>query len=164
MKIIGKRIDSNKYFRQPYDTWRNMMQRCYNKKNPYYKNYGGKGITVCERWHDFDNFIEDYDKIKGFSEDVFFNKNIFLDKDGHDINNTQYNLENCEFINIEESNKRKQHQMKPFKVTNLKTNESKIFYNQSECAEELNIRQGGISYTLNKGSGKYKGYLFEFIS
>ena len=152
MNIIGKRINSNRYFRQPYDVWRNMMQRCYNKKNPYYKNYGEKGITVCERWHDFNNFIEDYDKIKGFSEDVFFNKNIFLD------------LENCEFINIQESNKRKQHQMKPFKSTNLKTKKSKIFYNQSECADELKIRQGGISYALNKGNGQYKGYLFEFIN
>ena len=38
------------------------MQRCYNKNNPYYKNYGEKGITVCERWHDFDSFIEDYEQ------------------------------------------------------------------------------------------------------
>ena len=140
------------------------MQRCYNKNNPYYKNYGEKGITVCERWHDFDSFIEDYDKIKGFTEDVFFDRNIFLDKDSQDINNTQYSLENCEFINIEESNKRKQHQMRPFKVTNLETKKSKIFYNQSECAKELGLRQGGISYTLNKGNGNHKGYLFEFIN
>lgn len=140
------------------------MQRCYNKNNPYYKNYGEKGITVCERWHDFDSFIEDYDKIKGFAEDVFFDRNIFLDKDGKDINNTQYSLENCEFINIEESNKRKPHQMRPFKVTNLETKKSKIFYNQSECANELCLRQGGISYTLNKGNGNHKGYLFEFIN
>ncbi len=140
------------------------MQRCYNKNNPYYKNYGEKGINVCERWHDFDSFIEDYDKIKGFTEDVFFDRNIFLDKDGQDINNTQYSLENCEFINIEESNKRKQHQMRPFKVTNLETKKSKTFHNQSECANELCLRQGGISYALNKGDGNHKGYLFEFIN
>lgn len=38
----------------------NMNQRCFNKKNKAYQNYGGRGITVCERWqHSLANFIED---------------------------------------------------------------------------------------------------------
>jgi hypothetical protein len=36
-----------------------MMQRCYNPKAPRYERYGGRGITVCERWHDFANFYAD---------------------------------------------------------------------------------------------------------
>lgn len=42
-----------------YSTWRGMMDRCYNPKNDHYKDYGGRGIPVCPRWHDFKNFVED---------------------------------------------------------------------------------------------------------
>jgi len=42
-----------------YATWNKMIQRCENKKSSAYRNYGGRGITVCERWHDFQNFIDD---------------------------------------------------------------------------------------------------------
>lgn len=33
-----------------YATWRAMLNRCGNPKNPGYKNYGGRGITVCAAW------------------------------------------------------------------------------------------------------------------
>ena len=36
-----------------------MRQRCYNPNNDSYPWYGAKGITVCERWHSFSNFLED---------------------------------------------------------------------------------------------------------
>lgn len=42
-----------------YGTWRNMMNRCYNENVPEYKYYGGRGISVCERWHDLINFAID---------------------------------------------------------------------------------------------------------
>lgn len=36
-----------------------MMSRCYNKKYKTFHNYGGRGIKVCKRWHDFVNFLKD---------------------------------------------------------------------------------------------------------
>jgi hypothetical protein len=36
-----------------------MKQRCRNPKVPCYERYGGKGITVCERWNDLANFVAD---------------------------------------------------------------------------------------------------------
>ena len=42
-----------------YSTWNNMMRRCNNIRRKDYKNYGGRGISVCERWHNIENFIED---------------------------------------------------------------------------------------------------------
>lgn len=39
--------------------WQHMRARCYSKKNPQYKNYGARGITVCERWFSFENFLSD---------------------------------------------------------------------------------------------------------
>ena len=42
-----------------YRTWSMMIQRCENKKLPSYLDYGGRGITVCERWHKYENFLAD---------------------------------------------------------------------------------------------------------
>lgn len=42
-----------------YGTWNQMIKRCCNEKNDNYNNYGGKGITVCERWLNIENFIND---------------------------------------------------------------------------------------------------------
>lgn len=42
-----------------YTTWNTMMYRCYNPKNKNYIEYGGRGITVCDRWHSIENFIQD---------------------------------------------------------------------------------------------------------
>lgn len=42
-----------------YKIWCGMKARCQNKNNPNYKNYGGRGINVCERWQTFENFASD---------------------------------------------------------------------------------------------------------
>lgn len=42
-----------------YRIWRSMKERCQNPKHVHYDNYGGRGITVCERWQDFAAFFED---------------------------------------------------------------------------------------------------------
>lgn len=43
-----------------YRSWQAMKARCYDKNNQRYKNYGGRGITVCDRWiNSFENFVED---------------------------------------------------------------------------------------------------------
>ncbi|MGQ3740882.1 AP2 domain-containing protein [Bacillus sp. Fil] len=50
---------SNKKHSLEYSSWHNMRQRCLNPNNTNYPNYGGRGILVCERWKDFENFLED---------------------------------------------------------------------------------------------------------
>lgn len=42
-----------------YSSWQAMRGRCENENNSHYKNYGGRGIRVCARWHSFENFLED---------------------------------------------------------------------------------------------------------
>lgn len=42
-----------------YKSWAGMISRCTNPKNPNFKDYLGRGITVCKRWLDFNNFFED---------------------------------------------------------------------------------------------------------
>lgn len=42
-----------------YGSWHAMLQRCENPKHHAFKNYGGRGIVVCERWHLLENFLAD---------------------------------------------------------------------------------------------------------
>lgn len=42
-----------------YKAWQGMMNRCYTQTNKDYPRVGGKGIKVCERWHSYENFLED---------------------------------------------------------------------------------------------------------
>jgi len=42
-----------------YNIWFSMRQRCSRPQKDNYKYYGGRGITVCERWNSFENFMHD---------------------------------------------------------------------------------------------------------
>jgi hypothetical protein len=43
-----------------YRAWSGMIGRCYNVKNKKYPDYGGRGITVCQRWREsFEDFLSD---------------------------------------------------------------------------------------------------------
>jgi hypothetical protein len=42
-----------------YSVWANMHRRCCNPKDPSFKNYGARGIVVCDRWSSLDAFISD---------------------------------------------------------------------------------------------------------
>lgn len=42
-----------------YDSWAHMIDRCTNPDSKSWDRYGGRGISVCDRWRLFDNFLED---------------------------------------------------------------------------------------------------------
>ena len=42
-----------------YNSWRKMMERCYNRNQIGFENFGGRGIAVEPEWHDFNTFLED---------------------------------------------------------------------------------------------------------
>lgn len=49
----------NSVYKNPfYNTWKSMMRRCYYKRHESYKNYGARGITVCDEWHDPHAFVK----------------------------------------------------------------------------------------------------------
>jgi hypothetical protein len=48
-----------------YQTWQNMMRRCYDPRKKEYRWYGARGIQVCERWHNPVFFTQDIDRLLG---------------------------------------------------------------------------------------------------
>jgi hypothetical protein len=74
-----------------YTTWGSMIQRCTNPNQTKFKDYGGRGITVCDRWLKFENFLEDMGQKPSGLE---------LDRTN---NNGNYELENCRWVTRKEN-------------------------------------------------------------
>ena len=60
---------SNQQRKKTFQCWADMKQRCYNKNSKQFKNYGARGIVVCDKWKSsFDAFLNDMgDKPEGMS-------------------------------------------------------------------------------------------------
>lgn len=53
-----------------FSIWQSMKDRCYNSNNPGYKNYGGRGIIICDEWkNSFSNFYLDMGESNGLTID-----------------------------------------------------------------------------------------------
>lgn len=48
-----------------YNTWRAMIRRCHNKEDKDYPRYGARGITVCDPWLSYSNFVRDMGEPEG---------------------------------------------------------------------------------------------------
>lgn len=83
-----------------YRSWTSMRSRCTNPKTTQYENYGGRGITFCEHWNSFENFLADMgERPEGTTLDRFPNKN------------GNYEPKNCKWSDPQEQvNNRRQYQ------------------------------------------------------
>ena len=76
-----------------YDIWHGMKSRCYRKNHVHYKNYGGRGISVCDEWKN--DFMSFYDwAIKNGYDD-----SLTIDRINNDGN---YCPENCRWVTQQE--------------------------------------------------------------
>lgn len=87
-----------------YSIWQNMLNRCRNKNTRSYKDYGERGISVCDRWQEFDNFYADMgDPPKGKTLDRYPN------------NNGNYEPTNCRWAStIEQQNNTRKNRLITF--------------------------------------------------
>ena len=77
-----------------YRTWHSMLERCYNSNGSRYNRYGGRGVIVCEEWHNFQNFAKWY-------EENYYEINeeeMQLDKDILIKSNKIYSSQTCVFV------------------------------------------------------------------
>lgn len=116
-----------------YKTWAAMKSRCYYPKNISYRNYGGRGIKVCDRWRDsFEAFLEDMGKRPSTRHTL-----DRIDSNGH------YEPSNCRWATYTEQ------------LRNRKTVKLLTFNGATKCipewADELGISASKIRARLKRG-------------
>lgn len=124
-----------------YRILNNMKMRCLNKKEPSYKYYGSRGITICDEWINFISFYK-------WAISNGYKKNLTIDR----IDNTKgYYPKNCRWATVAEQNRNK---------SNL------IKYN-GLCASEASVKLGGrpclIYGRLKRGWTIEKAFTTEII-
>lgn len=115
-----------------YRTWQGMKRRCLNPNEPGYKNYGGRGIEVCERWkNSYENFYADMGPKP--------TKTHTLERID---NNKGYCPENCKWATRLEQQ------------GNVRTNRLLTYDNRTMClaawARELGVHSSKLTYRVNK--------------
>lgn len=114
-----------------YKVWSSMKERCLNPSHQAYERYGGRGITVCDRWLVFENFFCDMGMPpKGFS----------LDRSN---NNLGYSPENCRWVSKKEQqiNTRAAHII----------NHDGFSLTVSDWARKLGVSRNRITSRINRG-------------
>ena len=113
--------------------WESMIARCEYEKHPYFADYGGRGVTVCEEWHDYLTF-RNWAMSNGYSDDLTIDR--IKNEDG-------YNPNNCKWSTIKEQQ-------------NNKRNNRRLTWNGetktvTEWAEVVGISKTTIKERLNAG-------------
>jgi hypothetical protein len=116
-----------------YRSWKSMKARCNNPNSPKYKSYGGRGITVCDRWiNSFEDFLEDMGERPSRKYSIE-RKN----------NNGNYEPENCIWL------------LKGKQQRNMRTTVFITYNNRTQCradwAEELGIKHSTLAGRLRRG-------------
>lgn len=121
-----------------YSKWQGMKNRCFSPSYAYYKHYGGRGITVCDRWlHSYPNFLADIGRCpEGLTLDR-------IDNDG------DYTPENCRWATAMEQ------------AGNKSNNRWLTFRGRTQILMDW-VREWGISHSTLKYRLK-KGHSMEEI-
>ena len=82
-----------------YQIWTQMKSRCHNKNSANYRNYGMKGIQVCERWHDYKKFHEDMANSHDKHVEQYGKVNRTLERTN---NSKGYSPDNCKWATKKE--------------------------------------------------------------
>lgn len=117
-----------------YMAWAHMKNRCYNLKDKKFKDYGGRGITVCNRWLKFENFFADMGK---------------RPSSGHSIdrieNSGNYEPGNCRWATAAEQSRN----------TRRNTNITNSVTGETLCAAEWSRRLGGSIHLVRMRLNTY---------
>lgn len=112
--------------------WQAMLNRCRNSKMSQYKNYGGRGITVDERWEKFENFLADMGEAP---------PNTSIDRKD---NNGNYCKENCRWAT--------RHQQSRNKSNNRVIEFNGVAKCLKDWASDLGINQSSLRERLDRWS------------
>ena len=91
-----------------YQAWHDMKRRCFNHNTKQYLDWGGRGITVCDRWLDFENFLADMG-----SRPTSKHSLDRIDNDG------DYSAENCKWATKAEQQNNKRNNKPLIKIDDV---------------------------------------------
>lgn len=156
-KIKYKNKDKNHI--RLYSIYTHMKERCYNKNHVGYKNYGARGVSVCEEWkNDFLSFRE-WALQNGYSD------NMTIDRIDNDLG---YSPDNCQWItlgeNVAKSNKNKQRRFADKKYLAISPDKQEIIFNNASKFGRENDLNPGIIRKYSLLDKEYKGWHFSRIS
>lgn len=129
-EMTAKRSTTHgKYETREYKVWEDMKSRCISKTGKAYKQYGSRGIAVCERWNKFENFYEDMKN--GYRDDLTLDR---ID------NNKGYYKENCRWTTweVQENNR----------SNNILVKHNGKWYIPMELLKMTNLSRSTIYYRL----------------
>lgn len=157
--IIGN-IPTKREYHRYYETWRNMITRCYKPgNNPAYYGY----VTVDKRWHTFEYFYEDAPKIDGWDEELFNAGELVLDKDikQRHQQNKKYSLETCTWLNVHQNAPIQDRQQRPFIAI---APDGTRYYsdNMSAFGRQHGFERRQISCVLHKRFKTSMGWTFHY--
>lgn len=113
--------------------WRDMKRRCFNPKHKRYKDWGGRGITVCKDWRDLETFIK-------WAENNGYKPGLLLDRKDNDGN---YEPSNCRWTTMkEQANNRRNNKLITYKGVTM---------TQAQWAEFIGIEPMTLSCRLKRG-------------
>jgi len=117
-----------------YDIFENMLERCYNHKNPAFHNYGGRGIAVCDEWkNNFQSFY-DWATTNGYTD------KLTLDRKNNDKG---YSPDNCRWATRKEQSRNTR--------SNVLVTINGVTKILSDWATEAGIYRKTLSYRLKSG-------------
>jgi len=122
-----------------YNIWGHMIQRCNNPKNKHYKEYGERGINICSKWLNFQNFYKDMGKSYKEHCKKYGEKDTTIDRVSV---NGNYEPSNCRWATrkTQSNNTRANH----FITYNNET------LTMAQMAEKYNLPKGTLSSRLNR--------------
>lgn len=132
---------------QEYNIWGNMLYRCNTDTSQLYSKYGGRGISVCSKWHDYDAFIYDMGQRPSESHSI----------DRIDVNGN-YCKENCRWATKrQQSRNRTNSRYIYIDGKKLQVDDYCEIYNVSKYAIKNRIRRGWSNdKIISKVVGFYK--------
>ena len=127
-------LKHGKRYTRLYKIWLNIKQRCNNLNNPRYKDYGGRGITICDEW------LNDFMAFYNWSVKNGYRDNLTIDRID---NNKGYSPLNCRWATINEQ------------ANNTRSNVYLTYDGKTqtmkEWVNELNVPYGTIKQRHRKG-------------
>jgi len=129
-----------------YKIWHCMENRCKFKFKKIYKDYGGRGITVCPEWKDFLIFRFQMRKKYLIAKKKYKNESISIERID---NNKGYYYENCTFIPRKLQNKNRR-SVYPVKAVNKNTGKGVYAETQIELAKKINLSTSMVSSVIQK--------------